>query len=347
MKYRKLGRTGFDVSAICLGTMTWGTQNTEAEGHAQMDFAVERGVNFFDTAEMYPTTPIGEETYGHTEEIIGTWFAGRGKRDDIVLATKVAGPGRPYVDGGAGLSAEKIRRACERSLKRLQTDYIDLYQLHWPNRGSYHFRQTWTYDPVTQDTAKALDDFESALSELDKLVAEGKVRHIGLSNESVWGAAQYLRIAEEEDWPRIQTIQNEYSLLHRIFDTDWAELCHHENVGLICYSPLAAGILSGKFRGGKVIPGTRLFMQPDLNGRYTERSKPALEHYLAVADKHGLDPAQMAIAFCLSRSFMASVIIGATSLEQLETDIGSIDVELSSDVHKDILEVYKRYPVPM
>ncbi|TCD16128.1 aldo/keto reductase [Oricola cellulosilytica] len=347
MKYRKLGRTGLDVSAICLGTMTWGTQNTEAEGHQQMDYAVGKGVNFFDTAELYPTTPLSAETYGRTEEIIGTWFAKSGKRDDIVLATKVAGPGRDYIDDGAPLSAEKIRRACDRSLKRLQTDYIDLYQMHWPNRGSYHFRQTWTWKPHKEDSARARDDIREILETLDALVKEGKVRHAGLSNETVWGTMRYLELGERHGWPRIQTMQNEYSLLHRIYDTDFAEFSHHEDVGLICYSPLAAGILSGKFRDGTVPPGTRLSMQPDLNGRYTERSKPALEEYLQVADRHGLDPAQMALAFCLSRPFMTAVIIGATSMDQLKADIGAIDVDLSDEILADIHAVYRKYPIPM
>jgi aryl-alcohol dehydrogenase-like predicted oxidoreductase len=327
--------------------MTWGTQNTEAEGHEQMDHAVGQGVNFFDTAEMYPTTPISKETYGRTEEIVGSWFANRKKRDDIVLATKVAGPGRDYVEGGAPLSAGKIRRACDNSLRRLRTDYIDLYQIHWPNRGHYHFRQTWTYAPETHDTAKARADIEETLETLDALVREGKVRHAGLSNETVWGTGEYLKLADDKGWPRIQTIQNEYSLLHRIFDTDFAELCAREDVGLICYSPLAAGILSGKYRGGRQVPGSRQSMQADLNGRYTERSRPPLEAYLQIADRHGIDPAQMAIAFCLSRPFMASVIIGATSMEQLKTNIGSVDVELSDSVLDDILTVYKQHPVPM
>jgi len=347
MKYRKLGRTGLEVSAICLGTMTWGSQNSEAEGHAQMDYAVGQGVNFFDTAEIYPTTPQSPETYGRTEEIVGTWLEKSGKRDEIVLATKVAGPGRPHVDNGAPLSAAKIRRACERSLKRLRTDYIDIYQIHWPNRGSYHFRQSWSWAPHTHDGEKAKDDFAETLETVDALIREGKVRHLGLSNETVWGTMNYLRIAAERGLPRVVSIQNEYSLLHRIFDTDFAELAAHEDVGLLAWSPLAAGLLSGKYRGGAVPPGSRLSMQADMNGRYQERSKPALEAYLAVAGKHGLDPAQMALAFVLSRPFTTAAIIGATNMGQLKTNIAAIDVELSEAVLADILDVYKRYPVPM
>ena len=347
MKYRKLGRTGLDVSAICLGTMTWGSQNSEAEGHEQMDYAVGEGINFFDTAELYPTTPQGPDTWGRTEEIVGTWFERSGRRGDIVLATKVVGPGRPHIDDAAPLSAEKIRRACERSLKRLKTDYIDLYQIHWPNRGSYHFRQTWTWAPHTHDGDRARDDFAEALETVDALVREGKVRHFGLSNETVWGTMSHLRLADEKGWPRVQSMQNEYSLLHRIFDTDFAELSAHEDIGLLAYSPLAGGLLSGKYRSGDIPPGSRMSMQDDMNGRYQERSKPALEAYLAIAEKHGLDPAQMALAFCLSRPFMTAVIIGATKMEQLKTDIASIDIELSDDVLADIRDVYMRWPLPM
>lgn len=347
MQYRTLGRTGLNVSAICLGTMTWGSQNSQAEAHEQMDHAVAEGINFFDTAELYPTTPASAQTWGATEEHIGAWFAKRGKRDDIVLATKAAGPGRKWIDDGAELSAEKIRTACERSLKRLRTDYIDLYQLHWPNRSSYHFRKTWTFAPEREDRQKTLADIEEALATLDELVKEGKIRHVGLSNETAWGTMKYLGLAERNGWPRVQSIQNEYSLLHRVFDTDLAELSFNEDVGLLAYSPLAAGVLSGKYRGGAVPPGTRMSMQPDLNGRYSDRSKPALEDYLAVAEKHGLDPAQMALAFCLSRPFMTSVIIGATSMEQLKTDIGAVHVDLDSETLADIEAIHKRYPIPM
>ncbi|QKV19717.1 aldo/keto reductase [Oricola thermophila] len=347
MKYRKLGRTGLEVSAICLGTMTWGSQNTEAEGHEQMDYAVSQGVNFFDTAELYPTTPQGPETYGRTEEIIGTWFASRGRRQDIVLATKVVGPGRPHIDDGAPLSAEKIRRACERSLKRLQTDYIDLYQVHWPNRGSYHFRQTWTWAPHTHDGEKARADFLETLETMEALRKEGKIRHFGLSNETVWGTMNYLRIGAERGLPRVASIQNEYSLLHRIFDTDFAELCAHEDIGLLAYSPLAAGLLSGKYRDGAVPAGSRMSMQADLNGRWTERSKPAVAAYLDIADRHGLEPAQMALAFVLSRPFTTAAIIGATGMDQLRTDIAAVDVELSEAVLDEIQAVYRKYPLPL
>jgi len=347
MKYRKLGRTGLDVSAICLGTMTWGSQNSEAEGHEQMDYAVSQGINFFDTAEAYPTTPATPANSGDTERIIGTWFEKRGKRDDIILATKVAGAGNRNIDEGAPISAEKIRRACERSLQRLKTDYIDLYQLHWPNRGSYHFRQSWKWAPHTHDGDKARDDFLEALETMDALIKEGKVRHMGVSNETAWGTMNYLRIAAEKGLPRIASMQNEYSLLHRIFDLDMAEIAAHEDVGLLAYTTTASGSLSGKYSAGDIPAGARMSVQPDLNGRYTERSKPAIRAYLDIAEKHGLDPARMAIAFALSRPFTTAVIIGATKMDQLKSDIAAVDLDLSDAVLDDIAETYKRFPMPL
>jgi len=347
MKMRKLGRTGLDVSELCLGTMTWGSQNREEEAHAQMSYALEAGINFFDTAEMYPTTPFKTETAGRTEEIIGTWLAEGGRRDKIVLATKVLGPGGHGVDEGRPIDAEKMRKACERSLKRLQTDHIDLYQIHWPNRGSYHFRQTWTYAPERQDTAKALDDIAEILETADALVREGKIGHFGLSNETVWGTAQYLRLAEAKGWPRVQSIQNEYSLLHRIFDTDFAELSHHEDVGLLSYSSLAAGLLTGKYEDGEIPEGSRRSINESMGGRMTDYLEPALGQYLDVARKHGLDPAQMALAFCLTRPFLTSVIIGATSMDQLKTCIDAAAVTLDDAVLEDIAQVHRRWPIPM
>ncbi|MEZ5801357.1 MAG: aldo/keto reductase [Nitratireductor sp.] len=347
MKTRTLGRTEIKVSQICLGTMTWGSQNSEAEAHRQMDYALERGVGFWDTAEMYPTTPRLAETTGRTEEIIGTWFASTGRRSEVVLATKVTGGGNKDIRNGAPASGTTMREALEGSLRRLGTDHVDLYQLHWGNRGSYHFRQTWKYDPSGQDTAKALDNFHDILETAGALVREGKIRAFGLSNETVWGTAQYLRIAAEAGLPRVAAMQNEYSLLHRIFDTDFAELSHHEDVGLLAFSPLAAGLLSGKYLDGSVPEGTRMSMQPDLNGRSNPQSQAALARYDAVARKHGLNLAQMAIAFCLTRPFMTAAIIGATDMEQLKTNIDAAELELSPEVLADIGEVHRQYPVPM
>lgn len=347
MKTRKLGRSGLNVPEICLGTMTWGSQNSEAEGHAQMDYAVDAGVNFFDTAELYPTTPLLRETTGRTEEIIGTWLANRGKRDDIVVATKVAGPGGHGIDDGRPIDPDKIRVACDRSLKRLQTDYIDLYQIHWPNRGSYHFRQAWGYEPAEQDTQKALTDLEETLATLDELVKAGKIRHVGLSNETAWGTMEYLRIANEKGYPRVQSIQNEYSLLHRIYDLDLAELTHHEDVGLLTYSSLAGGLLTGKYADGAIPPGSRRTINESIGGRVTEYLEPALTHYLDLAKKHGVDPTQMSLAWCLTKPFITSIIIGATSLDQLKTCIDAATVTLSDELMADIEAVHRRYPRPL
>jgi aryl-alcohol dehydrogenase-like predicted oxidoreductase len=346
MQYRKLGSSDIDVSVICLGSMTWGTQNSEAEGHAQIDYALDHGVNFIDTAELYPANPMSADTAGRTEEIIGSWIGTSGRRDDIILATKVAGEGHSYLHEGADISPQKIRLAVEGSLRRLQTDFIDLYQLHWPNRGTYHFRKNWGFDPTTQDTQQTLQHIYEVLEYLAELVAEGKIRSIGLSNESCWGTAQFLRIAAENNFPRVVSLQNEYSLLYRTHDLDLAELSHHENVGLLPYSPLAAGLLTGKYKNGARPDGSRLTINPDLFGRVHDGIWPVVDAYLGVARRHGLDPAQMAIAFCNQRPFVASSIIGATSLEQLAHNIAASELELDDKVLEDIQSIHRRYPLP-
>jgi aryl-alcohol dehydrogenase-like predicted oxidoreductase len=347
MKYNTLGRTGISVSEICLGTMTWGTQNTEAEAHEQMDYAVEKGINFFDTAELYPTTPVSAETQGLTEDYIGTWFKKTGKRSDIILASKVAGPGRPYIRDGRPTDAAGIREAVDASLKRLQTDYIDLYQIHWPNRGHFHFRSNWSYDPSKQDKEKVASDILSILETLDECVKAGKIRAIGLSNETTWGTQKYLTLAEKHNLPRVASIQNEYNLLYRHHDLDLAELSHHEDVGLLAYSPLAAGLLSGKYLDGQRPAGSRLTINNDLGGRYQPQQEPAVRAYVELAKKHGLDPSVLALAFLLTRPFMASVIIGATTMEQLAIDISAADVTLSDAVLNDIRKVHRLYPMPI
>ncbi|TDK37112.1 aldo/keto reductase [Rhizobium deserti] len=347
MKYRKLGRTELSVSEICLGTMTWGTQNTEVEAHAQMDYAVEQGINFFDTAELYPTTPVSAETYGRTEEYIGTWLKKSGRRKDMVLATKIAGSGRPHIRQGREISPATIREAVDASLARLQTDYIDLYQIHWPNRGHYHFRGSWTFDATTQDRDKAATEIAEIMETAGELVSAGKIRAIGLSNETAWGTLQYLRIAEEKSLPRVASIQNEYNFLYRTFDLDLAEVAHHEDVGLLAYSPLAAGILSGKYQDGSRPEGSRATINKDLGGRLQPHQEPAVKAYAEIAAKHGLDLAQMALAFCLTRPFMASVIIGATSMEQLTTNIGAANVTLTEEVLADIAKVHRQFPMPI
>ena len=339
-----LGTTGLSVSEICLGSMTWGSQNTEAEGHAQLDLARDHGVNFIDTAEMYPVNPVRAETVGRTEEIIGSWLAARGGRDGVVIASKVTGQGQ-MVRPGAPITGASLRAALEGSLRRLQTDVIDIYQLHWPNRGSYHFRQHWGYVPkaVREETRAHMLD---VLAEAAKLIAEGKIRHIALSNESAWGAAQWLSLAEAHGLPRMATVQNEYSLLCRQFDTDWAELSVMEDMPLLAFSPLATGLLTGKYAGDVTPEGSRRSLNPTLSDRITPQVFPAVAGYLGVAARHGLDPAQMAIAWCRTRPFACLPIIGATSLEQLKTNLGAAGLVLSPEVQDDIAAVRRQHPMP-
>jgi aryl-alcohol dehydrogenase-like predicted oxidoreductase len=345
MHTRPLGRTGLTVSALCLGTMTWGTQNTEAEGHAQADLARDHEINFWDTAEMYPVNPIRAETVGDSEAIIGTWLAARGGRDRLILATKVTGAGMAAVRDGAPITGASIRAAVEGSLRRMQTDYIDLYQLHWPNRGSYHFRQLWGYTPKSDAQAVAAH-MADVLATATALQAEGKVRHFGLSNESVWGAAKWLSLAHSMGAPRMMTVQNEYSLLCRQFDSDWAELAAMEDMPLLAFSPLATGLLSGKYAGDVVPEGTRRVKSPDLGGRITPRVFPAVAAYLGVAARHGLDPCQMAIAWCLTRPFPVIPIFGATTLAQLKVNLGAVDLVLSPDVVAEIDATHRMHPQP-
>ncbi|MCP4489634.1 MAG: aldo/keto reductase [Gammaproteobacteria bacterium] len=346
MKYNQLGNSDIKVSEICLGTMTWGTQNTEAEGHEQMDYSLEHGVNFFDVAEMYPANPISAETQGRTEAIIGTWFKASNKRDQVILATKVTGEGIDWVQEGAPISPQKINTSIEGSLKRLQTDYIDLYQLHWPNRGSYQFRQCWEYDPSGQDREETRAHIQETLEALKLLIDAGKIRQIGLSNESCWGISQFLQIAEANGLPRVVSVQNEYSLLYRSHDLDLAELSHNEKVGLLPFSPLACGLLTGKYQNNQKPAGSRMTISSDLNGRITENALIATDAYVTIARKHGLDPAQMAVAFCNQRPFVTSSIMGATTMQQLTTNIGASEVTLSEEVLAQILQVYRQYPMP-
>ncbi len=346
MKYNTLGRTGLNVSAICLGTMTWGRQNTEADGHAQMDYALDHGVNFWDTAEMYAVPP-NADTYGKTEEIIGSWFAAhKTKRADVILASKIAGPGMNWIrDGHNKIDRKNILAAVESSLKRLQTDYIDLYQLHWPNRGSYHFSQYWNYDP-NFNAPRIEDNFIEVLQTLDECIKAGKIRHIGLSDESEWGMMKYLQLSEKHDLPRMASIQNEYSLLCRVFEPGFVEIAKAEDCGLLAWSPLATGMISGKYLNGARPAGTRWTLLEPSPARDTTQAQNAVEAYIKVAEKHGLDVCQMALAFVNSRSFVTANIIGATSMEQLKSNIASIDLELSDEVLGDIAKVYRDYPMP-
>lgn len=346
MKYKKLGRTDIDVSLICLGTMTWGRQNTEAEGHEQMDYAVEHGINFFDTAEMYAVPPT-PDTYGKTEEIIGTWFAQRKNRDQIILASKIAGPGLPWVRGGDyKIDRKNILEAVEGSLKRLQTDYIDLYQLHWPNRPNYHWAKQWNFNPQGVDLSAEEENFLEVLRTFEELIAAGKIRHIGLSNESAWGTMRWLRLAEDHNLPRMASIQNEYSLLCRVFEPDLSEIALFEDCGLLAWSPLAGGMISGKYLNGARPKGTRWEVDGRTLFRDTPEGNAAVKAYIEVAEDHGLDICQMALAFVNRQSFLTANIIGATTMEQLKTNIASINVTLDNAVLKDIEAVRRLYPMP-
>ncbi len=347
MKKTRLGRSALEVSLYCLGSMTWGTQNTAEEAFAQIDCALDHGINFIDTAEMYPTTPLSAETAGDTETIIGQWLARSGRRDDVILATKIVGRGNRTVrPDGAPITPGSLRIALEGSLRRLQTDCIDLYQLHWPNRGSYHFRQNWSYDPSGQPKGQRAE-LQAILETLAAFIAEGKVREIGLSNDTAWGTATCLELARTHGLPRVVSIQNEYSLLHRIFDLDLAELSHHEDVGLLAYSPLAAGLLTGKYENGAIPAGSRASINAMLGGRRSAQSEPAISAYVDLARSHGLDPAQMALAWLETRPFMGSIIFGATTMEQLRTNLGAADLTLSDEVIAGIAAIHRRFPIPL
>ena len=346
MQMTKLGRTDIEVSKFCLGSMTWGTQNTQAEGHAQIDRALDAGINFVDTAEMYPVNPLSAETQGATESIIGEWFAQNGRRSDMVLATKHSGNGIAYVRDGGDITAESIPQALDGSLKRLQTDYVDLYQFHWPNRGSYMFRKNWSYDPSTQDRAATLQNMEDCLGALQREVERGRIRAFGMSNESAWGLTQWAYAAERVGGPRVATVQNEYSLMCRLADTDVAETCHNEDIGMLSFSPLATGLLTGKYQNGAVPDGSRLSLNPELGGRKVPRAFEAVDAYMAVAQKHGLDPVHLAMAFVRDRPFMASAIFGATSVAQLERIIAGADLVLSDEVMADIDMPHRAHPMP-
>ncbi len=345
MEYRKLGRTDVRVSEICLGTMTWGCQNTEAQGHAQMDYALSHGVNFFDTAEMY-SVPPSAETYGRTEEIIGSWFAERKSRDKIILASKVAGPGLPWVRGGNyKIDRKNILAAIEGSLRRLRTDYIDLYQLHWTNRPDYQFDAHWE-TPGVLHRQELEENFIEVLETLEELVRAGKIRHAGLSNETAWGTMKYLRLAEERGLPRMVSIQNEYSLLCRLFDWDLAEVAGYEDIGLLAWSPLATGMISGKYLNGERPKDSRWHVAKSGSFRDTANANAAVREYIEIARKYSLDVCQMAIAFVLGRPFVTSAIIGATSMPQLESNIGAAGIKLDESVIEEIEKVRRLYPVP-
>jgi len=345
MQYTTLGSSEIRVSKLCLGSMTWGAQNSESEGHAQLDMAIDHGINFIDTAEVY-SFPTTEETYGATESIIGNWLSKRNNRDKVVIATKVAGPCRqwmPYLrNASTCLDKKNIISAIEGSLRRLQTDYIDLYQTHWPQRKTNYFgRLGYDYDDGEGD-----GNIAETVAALDECVRAGKVRTVGVSNETPWGIAEHLRLARESGYARIVSIQNPYSLLNRTFEVGLAEVAIRERVGLLAYSPLGFGMLTGKYLGRTFPANSRLALYKQFTRYVGERSFAATARYVEMAQNQQLSPAQMAIAYVLSRPFTTSVIIGATSMEQLEENLGSADLTLSKAVMREIELVHKELPNP-
>jgi aryl-alcohol dehydrogenase-like predicted oxidoreductase len=344
MKYTTLPNTDTKVSKICLGTMTWGKQNTEADGHEQMDYALDAGVNFFDTAELY-SVPATPETYGATEKIIGTWFKKTGNRDKVVLASKIAGGGdyTAHIRKG-GLNRENIIDAIHKSLKRLQTDYIDLYQLHWPNRGVNVFG---TRDFPTKTANQEAENHLEILETLQDFIKQGKIRHIGLSNETPWGTMKYMQAATTHNLPKPVTVQNSYSMIHRGYEVGMSEVSLRENIGLLAYSPLAQGVLSGKYLDGNKPEGARGTLFPRFIARYMgEGSLEAVSRYENIAKKNGISLTEMSLAFVNQLPFVTSNIIGATKMNQLKQNINSINIELSDEILNEINSVHAAIPNP-
>ena len=339
MKYKRLGRTDIEVSLICLGTMTWGEQNTEEEAHEQLDYAVDAGINFIDTAELYPVDPRAE-TQGRTETYIGNWLNKRKDRDKLTIASKVCASATdwlPYLrNGNAKLDRKNIEAALNTSLKRLQTDYLDLYQLHWPERDTNYFGKLGYYHAPEKDGVP----IEETLKVLNDLVQAGKIRHIGISNETAWGTSEYLRISEQKKFPRIVSIQNPYNLLNRTFEIGLSEFSHREDIGLLAYSPMAFGVLSGKYLNGARPEGARITSFKRLSRYSNENGVTCTEAYVNLAIASSLDPAQMALAFVNTRPFLTSNIIGATNMAQLKSNITSMDVKLPKDVLREIENIH-------
>ena len=346
MKLNKLGNSDLLVSPYCLGTMTFGETTEQEDAHQQINEALEHGINFIDTAEMYPTCPIKKETTGKTEEIIGNWISkNKNKRSDIILATKVVGNGFKFVREGGPINKKTIKLALEGSLKKLKTNYIDLYQLHWPNRGSYHFRAYWNYNPIKQDEEEIREEVFSIVETLYSLKKEGLIREFGLSNETCWGTSKYLAEVKKFKGLNIASIQNEYSLLCHLFDNDFNELSINENIPLLAYSPLARGLLTGKYMEKKIPEGSRLSRDEKIRRIVNENSDLAVRAYFDLAQEHNLDPIHMALSFCRERPFMGSVIFGATNIAQLRKILKGIDVRLNDETKNNIQKIYKKYPL--
>lgn len=346
MKMIPLGRSGLRVTDLCLGTMTWGTHTSEADAHRQIEMSAEAGINFMDTAEMYPVNPVAKETVGKTEEVIGNWVAKSGRRDDWIIATKVSGNNGGFVRDGRGYDGKIIHEAVDASLKRLRTDVIDLYQLHWPNRGSYMFRQNWRFDPSKQDRQQTLDHMADVLNAMTEVVKAGKVRAFGLSNESAWGTTKWIDMAEKLGAPRVASVQNEYSLLCRLYDTDMAEMAVNEDITLAAFSPLACGLLTGKYQNGALPAGSRMAINGDLGGRKSPRVFEVTQAYLDLAAKHGLDPVHMSMAWLQTRPFKVSAIFGATTTEQLSRILAGRDLKLDKALVAEIDAVHRANPMP-
>ena len=342
MNYKKLGNTDLNVSTICLGTMTWGEQNSEKEAFEQMSYAIDNGVNFWDTAELY-SVPPKESTYGLTEEIIGNWFTKNKKRHEVILASKVAGPSRSYLrDGQNSFVGKNLENALNNSLKRLKTDYLDLYQLHWPERNVNNFGKLG-YTHKESEWSK----FEDVLVNLKKFIDQGKIKYVGLSNETPWGVMNFMQLSKDKNLPRMMSIQNPYSLLNRSYEVGLAEVSIREQIGCLSYSPLASGYLSGKYRNGAMPKGSRIERDYEFWGRYRKpQSENAIEEYYKISKKYNLDMSQMAIKFCEIQDFMTSVIIGATTMDQLKTNIESVKVNLDKDIINEINTIQRKYPNP-
>lgn len=344
MKYTHLPHTDIEVSKICLGTMTWGNQNTEEEGHEQMDYALDQGINFFDTAELYPI-PAHPDRHSLTEKIIGTWFKKNGNRDKVILASKIAGKAdfTKFIRT-TGFTRASIIEALEASLKRLQTDYIDLYQLHWPERNTNYFGQRGYQHQVTDYWE---DNIHQVLETLRDLMREGKIRHVGISNETPWGTMRFLEESKvHASLPRMITIQNPYSLLNRLFEVGLAEVSMRENIGLLAYSPLGFGVLSGKYLGDRLPEGSRIALFPNYKRYSSQTAVAATQKYYELAQEHNISLAQMALAYVNSRPFLTSNIIGATSMKQLKENIASIDITLTSEILEGIEKIHNEHPNP-